>query len=337
MNSAGEMSYQPVVDWEQLPRELVHRDVSDVAVDSQDRVYVLTRMDARVIVYDRDGNFIRKWGDGLFTPRVHGITVGFDDSVFIVDELDQTVRKFTADGDQLLVIGSPGVESDTGIDWNIANFAERVGNTKRGGPPFNHPTRLAVAPNGDLYVADGYGNARVHQFTSEGELIRSWGEPGSGEGEFRVPHGVCVDEQGRVLVADSQNDRIQIFTLEGRYLETWPAQRPNALAVDKDGFYYVGEARWEPGGYSWARGIITEFEWARVSIMDAKGKVQVRIGGGVVWPDDACEPGNFVAAHGIAVDSRGDLYVAHPTYSSGGSRGLLPESCHTLDKLARKR
>ena len=233
-------------------------------MDSSDWVYLVTRLDQRVIVYEPDGTFVTEWGADILTDGAHGITVGPDGAVYVVDRYDHSVRKFTPDGHQLLVIGNPGVPSDTGTDLTLPHM-DRTRSTKRGGAPFNNPTNLAVAPNGELYVSDGYGNARVHQFSAEGELIRSWGEPGSGDGEFRIPHDVCVDELGRLLVADRENDRIQLFDLEGNYLEAWLSQKPCSIEVH-DGLVYVGETRVDAGSYSFRRGDVAELEYARVSV-----------------------------------------------------------------------
>jgi sugar lactone lactonase YvrE len=109
------LKFEVVPDWEQLPAGYVHRDVDGVAVDSQDRVYLMTRGDARLIVYNRDGSFLRSWGEGLFTPRTHGVTIGPDDLVYTVDDGDHTVRKFTPEGKQLMVIGTPGRPLGHGI------------------------------------------------------------------------------------------------------------------------------------------------------------------------------------------------------------------------------
>src|SRR5439155_15039166 len=102
----------------------------------------------------------------------------------------------------------------------------------RGGPPFNRPTNLAVAPSGDVYVSDGYGNCRVHRYAADGKLIGSWGEPGSGPGQFILPHSVWVAADGRVLVADRENDRIQVFSPSGEYLTEWGALRPTDVCTD---------------------------------------------------------------------------------------------------------
>lgn len=165
--------YTVVEGWEQLPEGYIHRDVPDVAVDSRDRVYLITRNDPRVIVYERDGTFVRSWGERILTERAHGITIDSDDFVYCVDDADQTVRKFTPDGKLLMTIGTSGLASDTGYDGSKQSLYERLSSIKRGGPPFNRPTAVAIAPSGEIYVSDGYGNARVHRFSPEGKLIQS--------------------------------------------------------------------------------------------------------------------------------------------------------------------
>ncbi|MGW4335716.1 peptidyl-alpha-hydroxyglycine alpha-amidating lyase family protein [Rhodococcus koreensis] len=282
-------------------------------------------------VYERNGTFVTEWGGDILSAVPHGITIDAEDNVYVVDQFDHTVRKFSSDGRPLSVIGTPGLPSETGSHWEIKNHVERVRRTV-GGPPFNHPTNLAIGPTGEIYVSDGYCNARIHQFTPQGELIRSWGEPGSGEGQFRLPHDVSVDDEERVLVADRENDRIQLFTLDGQYLETWPSQKPCAIEV-RHGLIYVAETRLDSGTYSFTRGEIADLEWARVSIYDHRGRVVERFGPGRVWPDDASAPGHFTSAHGLAVDSQGDVYVAETTYTSAGRRGLVPDDCHTLQKF----
>jgi DNA-binding beta-propeller fold protein YncE len=290
-------------------------------------VYLFTRRDPAVLVYECDGRFAGSWGEGAFTERTHGITIGPDDSVYCVDDADHSVRKFTTAGAPLLTLGTPGHASDTGYDG--AAYATIA----RSGPPFNRPTNLAVAPTGDLYVTDGYGNARVHQFSSDGRLIRSWGEPGGGPSEFRIPHGICILADGRVLVADRENDRIQLFDPDGRYLDEWrDVQRPTQLCVGPDGLIYVAELWWRKGQRSHRFGEITADRYGRVSALGPQGTAVARWGGSAPGT-----PGGFTAPHGIAVDSRGDVYVAEVTYTFGVEPGLVAAGgAPTLQKLARR-
>ena len=325
---SGDFRYEVAEGWEQLPAGWEHLDVAGVAVDSGDRVYVFARAQQRVIVYERDGTFVRSWGEEVFTPRTHGITIGPDDTVYCVDDGDHTVRAFTTDGQLRMTLGTPGVASDTGYD------GKTVQSVVRAGPPFNRPTNLAVAPNGELYVSDGYGNARVHRFSATGELLQSWGEPGSGPGEFRTPHGIWVMPDSRVLVADRENDRIQVFSPTGEYLTEWTdVQRPTQIFVDRDGLVYVSELWWRVGQHSYRHGPIERERPPRLSIYDGDGRLLARWGGG----PDRCAPGDFCAPHGLYVDSRGDLYVGEVAYTFAGKFGLVPPDCHTLQKFVRVR
>ncbi len=317
--------FKVIEGWEKLPKGYTHKDVDGVAVDSKDCVYLMTRQDSRIIVYDREGNFLRSWGEGVFTPRSHGVAIGPDGSVYTVDDGDHTVRKFTPEGKQLMMIGTPGQKSDTGYD------GKTPATVLRSGPPFNRPTDVAVAPNGELYVSDGYGNARVHRFTAEGKLIQSWGDPGSGPGQFRTVHGIGISPDGRIFVADRENDRIQIFSLEGQLLEIWPhVQRPTDIAFGRDGLVYVSELWWRVGQTSFTHGPIKYDLPGRVSILDLKGNVINRWGSA-----DRAAPGEFVAPHALCLDSRGDLYVGEVTWTFGVSRGGVPEDAHTFQKFAR--
>ena len=315
-----------VEGWENLPKGYAHKDVDGVAVDSRDNVYLMTRMDARVIVYDQDGKFLRSWGENIFTPRTHGIAIGPDDMVYTVDDGDHTVRKFTPEGKQLMMIGSPGKASDTGYD------GKTIASIKRGGPPFNRPTDVAVSPNGDLYVCDGYGNARVHRFAADGTLIRSWGEPGTGPAQFNLPHGIGISPDGRVFVTDRENDRIQIYTLDGQIMDIWThVQRPTDIAFDRDGRVYVSELWWRPGQISFTNGKINYDLPGGVRVLDLQGNLLLH------WCSaDREAPGNFVAPHTLCVDSRGDLYVGEVTWTFAVSRGVAREDAHTFQKFARR-
>jgi sugar lactone lactonase YvrE len=190
---------------------------------------------------------------------------------------------------------------------------------------------LAVAPSGDLYVSDGYGNSRVHRFTDGGELLQSWGEPGGGPGQFRTPHSAWVHTDGRVFVADRQNDRIQIFDGEGNYLDEWlDVQRPQDIYIDDAGLVYIGELVYLKGEVSSRRGVIEADEPSRLSIFDLDGNVLLR------WSDpDPTKPGFFIAPHGLWVDNEGSIYMAEVTNTIGVNRGRAPADAHTFQKFAR--
>jgi DNA-binding beta-propeller fold protein YncE len=316
--------YRVVEGWEQLPEGYEHRDVVGVDVDAQDRVYVFTRQKARVIVYERDGTFVRSWGEDFFTERAHGLTVAPDGTILCVDEGSEVVYRFTPEGELLQTIGNKGVASDTGYDGSLTSIV-------RGGPPFNRPTNVAVAPNGELYVSDGYGNARVHRFGADGSLIQSWGEPGNGLGQFNLVHGVAVAADGRVFVADRENDRIQIFSPDGVFLDEWThIQRPTNIRFGRDGRAYVSELWRKLSDDSFRLGPTTEDRPGRVSVLAPDGTVLARWGG-----PERCAPGNFVAPHDICVDSHGDIYVGEVTWTFGINRGEVPEGCHMFQKFAR--
>ncbi len=322
----GDCRYSVAQGWEQVPEGWTHDDVAGVSTDPEDNVYLITRRKARVIVYDRQGRFLRSWGEDVFTERTHGITVGPDGSVYCTDDGDHTVRKFTPEGKLLMTLGTSGEPSDTGYTGTLESITH-------GGPPFNRCTNLSVAPSGELYVSDGYGNSRVHRFSADGRLIQSWGEPGTGPGEFNLPHGIWVHPDGRVFVADRENDRIQIFTPDGRYLEEWTdVQRPTQLQITPDGLVYVAELWWRVGSASKRHGPITEDLPARVSVYSPEGKVLSRWGG-----PNRCDPGMLCAPHGLCVDNRGDIYVGEVTWTFGVSRGVAPADCHTFQKFIRIR
>jgi DNA-binding beta-propeller fold protein YncE len=323
---SGDLRYEVVEGWEQLPAGWQHKDVAGVATGSDDRVYLITRADPRVIVYEADGSFVTSWGEGDFTPRTHGITVGPDDSVYCVDDGGQVVKKYTPEGKLLLTLGT-GQPSDTGYDGsNVASITH-------GGPPFNRPTNLAVAPSGDLYVSDGYGNCRVHRFSASGDLIQSWGTPGTGPGEFNLPHGIWVLPDERVLVADRENDRVQVFSPTGEFITEWlDVQRPTQIYARGDGLVYVSELQWMPGQESFRSGKASQRKPARISVYDENGKLVSRleeIGG------DACASGSVGAPHSLAVDSKGAVYVGEVTYTFLISRGHAAEGCHMFQKFAR--
>jgi len=259
----GKFMYKVNRNWQKLPKGFSYGTASSalsaLAVDSKDRVYVYNRGEHPVIVFDADGNFLTSWGEGVIHDA-HGIYISPDDHVFLVDRDAHQVLKFTTEGKLLMTIGNrhrPSLEA-----------------------PFNHPADVAVAPTGEIYVCDGYANSRVHKFSAEGKHLLSWGEPGSGPGQFNIPHSIWVDKNGRVYVGDRENNRIQVFTTEGKFISQWPYFfRPTDIYMDKNQVLYVTDLS------------------PRFTVLDTLGKILAR---GRV--EDA--------AHGVWGDSKGNLYMA---------------------------
>ncbi|HUZ75960.1 MAG TPA: peptidyl-alpha-hydroxyglycine alpha-amidating lyase family protein [Chloroflexota bacterium] len=318
---SGSLRYELVENWEQLPAGWEHGDVPATATDSEGRVYVFARSAHPLTVYSRDGAFLGSWGEGEF-PHPHGIYIDPQDRVFLVDDGDHTARAYTREGRRLLTLGNPSVPSNTGYSGSTDSVQNSAG-------PFNRPTNVVLGPGGTLYAADGYGNACVHQFDSAGQLLGSWGTPGSQPGQFRLPHGLWVLPTGEVLVCDRENDRIQTFGPDGAYRSEWTGfHRPADLCVDAAGRIYVAElaiAEKLEGWDRWHRRLP-----AQVSIFDAEHNLLLRWG-----TEDGAAPGSFVAPHDIWVDNQGAIYVAEVTYTGGIRHGYYPAGTHALQKFAR--
>jgi hypothetical protein len=321
-----EAGYEPVLGWPTLPAELSWPEVAGVACDSHDRVYVFNRGKHPIVVFDADGSFLSTWGEGQFV-RPHGIYVGPDDAVYCTDDGGHIVRKFTTDGLPLFTLGD-GKPSDTGatsIDYRTI---------RRAAPPFHYPTNLALSADGSMYVADGYGNARIHKFSPDGRLLFSWGTPGDGPGEFHVPHGIAVDRDGTVYVADRENSRIQLFDPAGKYVVQWTdVARPCQIFIDRAQRVFIAELGWRAGLWPGMSAPSVEAPGGRVSIFDRKGLLLGRWGGG----RNPCAAGDFFAPHGIWCDSQGSVYVAEVVASAGGKQGLVAADFHSLQKFARRR
>ncbi|MCI0703345.1 MAG: peptidyl-alpha-hydroxyglycine alpha-amidating lyase family protein [Planctomycetia bacterium] len=321
--SCREFGYTPDDHWAKLPPGFTWKEVAGVATDSRDRVFVFSRGEHPLLIFDPDGTFIEEW-DGSMFVRPHGITISPDDCVYCTDDQGHTIRKFSPDGKLLFTLGTPGKPSDTGatsIDFRTI---------KHVGPPFHYPTNLAIAPGGDLFVSDGYGNARVHVFTPDGQLLFSWGEPGSGRGQFRIPHGIAIDREGTVYVADRENSRIELFSPKGEFIAEWiNLARPCQVFIDRSGKFFVAELGYRAGMWPGTTAPTSDPTGGRISIFDAKRNLIARWGGG----ENPTEPGDFFAPHDICVDSRGDVYVAEVTWSAGGNRGLVTPGCHALQKF----
>ena len=304
------MNHRPVEGWGRLPEGWSFVEATSVAVDPEDRVWVFNRGAHPVIAFDRDGNVLRSWGDGV-VRRAHGITAGPDGTLWLTDDLHHTIRQFTTDGKLLVTIGNPDQPS-----------------TLQGGKPFNRPTHVALCPRtGFVYISDGYGNSRVHKYDPKGRHVFSWGEPGTDPGCFNLPHNIATDSEGLVYVADRENHRVQIFDGNGQYLGQWNnLHRPCGLFMDRrQEAFYVGEL---PSHLPVNKDVPNL--GARVSILSAKGALIGRIGGAFAGE----KPGEFVAPHGCAVDSRGDLYVAEVAWTAQGSKETPPREIRSLQKFA---
>lgn len=321
-----EFGYEADDHWAKCPTGWHWNEATAVATDSHDRVYVFNRGDHPLMIFDRGGTFLASWGEGLFV-RPHGICIGPDDSVYLTDDADHTVRKFTPDGQLLLTLGTSGKHSDTGA--TSMDFRTIV----RAGPPFHYPCNVAIAPAGEIYVCDGYGNACVHKFSPDGRLLFSWGAPGNGPSQFHIPHGIAVDREGVVYVADRENSRIQLFTPKGEYVTEWnDVARPCQVFLS-DKAVHVAELGYRAGMWPGTTPPTQDATGGRVSIFDLNGALLARWGGGLT----PTEPGDFFAPHDICVDSHGDVYVAEVTMSAGGNRGLVSPDCHSLQKFTSRR
>ncbi|PON14103.1 hypothetical protein C2W62_30835 [Candidatus Entotheonella serta] len=309
---SGGYTYEVIDNWAKIPEGWSFREVGGVSADANDNVYVFNRGEHPMMVFDRDGNFLRSWGEGVF-PRAHGLTMGPDDTVFCSDDGDHTVRKCTLDGKVLLTLGAAG---------QPAPFMS--------GDPFNRCTHVAIDPrNGDFYVSDGYGNARVHKFSPDGELLFSWGESGTDPGQFNIVHNIATDKEGWVYVADRENHRVQVFDPSGKFETQWiNMSRPCGLYIDQAaGVSYIGElgSAIEPNAEAMRLG-------PRISLYDTQGNLLTRLGD---QPEgDAL--GRFYAPHGICIDSRGDIYVGEVSWTSLGSKLNPPRELRSLQKLARQ-
>ncbi|MFC2021422.1 peptidyl-alpha-hydroxyglycine alpha-amidating lyase family protein [Chloroflexota bacterium] len=279
---SGKYTYELDEEWAQLPSGWSFLSIAGIRVDSTDKVYILNRGDHPVIVLNRDGEFITSWGEGYF-KSAHGAAFGPDGSVWCADDGNHTVTRFTPEGKVLQVLGEKGRPSDTGYVQE-----QGVLSIKKSGPPFNRPTGVSFSPSGEIYISDGYGNARVHKFSPDGKLLLSWGEPGTDPGQFRTSHGVWLDVEQRVWVCDRENNRIQIFDTNGKYLNQWTdLSVPTDLFIDNEGTVYVSEIS------------------GRVSIFSNDGKLLARWGS----PEKDPVKSLLCSAHTISLDSRGDIYI----------------------------
>ena len=257
----GESLYEVERPWGVPRRGLELGYVSAVTVDKAGCVYVCQRTDPPVVVFDPSGEYLRSWGSGVIADS-HGICAAPDGRVLVVDRDAHQVLVFDAEGELLQSIGQR--------------------HRPRLQEPFNHPTGVAVAAGGDVLVADGYANASVHRFAADGELLASWGVPGRGPGQFMTPHAVAIDEQDRIIVADRDNDRVQVFDPEGVFLGEW------------DDFFHPMDV------HAHGDAVYVTDQVPRLSMIGSDGELRGR-----------CRPVPYMP-HGICGDPRGAIYLAEP-------------------------
>jgi peptidylglycine monooxygenase len=258
----GDIRYRIERPWGDLPPG---GRVTDVACSPSGHVFVLLRRDAyvdpdgpAVVELDANGRRIAAWGGDVIADG-HMIAIGPDGRIYVVDR----------DAHEIVVFDSAGKR--------IGSIGER----HRPGAPFCHPCDVAVAASGDIYVADGYGASYVHRFSADGRPLARWGEPGGGSGEFTTPHAVCTLIDGRVAVADRENNRVQIFSAAGEFLDAWyDLYKPMDIFQDQAG-----------------RILVTE-QVPRLSALSEQGALLGR-----------CRP-VLNGAHGLSLDAAGQIYLA---------------------------
>jgi len=255
----GDVRYKVIRPFASWPASLNIGVFSKGTTDSKGNLHVCQRADPPIIVFDRNGKFVRSIGNGRDMDS-HGIWITPDDRVFVVDRDAHQLICFSPEGKQLFAIGEP--------ERPCFNA------------PFSHPTDVVVAPSGDIYVADGYGNSVVHRFSSDGKLKKTWGGCGSGPGQFATPHGINVLRDGRILVGDRENNRLQVFDADGSYLTEWRGfYKPMDIYVDSRQKIYVTDQR------------------PRVTALNSQGEIL-----------GASKPA-LAVPHGITGDMDGNIFI----------------------------
>ncbi|MBM3807172.1 MAG: 6-bladed beta-propeller [Acidimicrobiia bacterium] len=262
----GGAPYRLVPGWGVLPNGATWGEVPGMAIDADGRLFAFHRAERPVVELDRSGKILKQWGEKLFAWP-HGIRVDRFGNLWITDGqardgIGQQVFKYSRDGTLLMTLGTKGVRGE-------------------GPDMFGGPCDVAVAGNGDIFVADGHFNSRVVKFDKNGTFIKAWGRRGTGPGEFNLPHTIAIDSRGRVLVGDRSNNRIQIFDQDGTFIDQWTQfGTPSGMYIAPDDTLYVVD-------YNVKKGVFVG------SARD--GSVNYKL-------DDA-------VAEGVAVDRDGNIYV----------------------------
>ena len=275
--TAPELDYVVAPTAVTLPAGVTMGATASVAFDANGHLFVLTRGDKTFFEFNPDGSFIRSFGDKLFT-RSHGLRIDRDGNLWATDVGGHIVVKMTRDGQPLLTIGIKGEAGE----WNEATGSHKL----------NQPNDVVLAGNGDVFVAQGHtpgaeGDARVLKFDKNGKFIKSWGGKGSGPGQFQVAHGIAIDAKGLVWVADRENQRIQLFDQDGKFVrEVKYKGLPCSLDIGRQYMYMVN-------GFA-----------GQVLRLDLNGKVLAAMG------KPGKGPGEFGEAHMIAVSQKDEIFVA---------------------------
>ncbi len=258
--------YEHVATWDSGSTGVELDMILGIGIASPGRVYAPTgKGEDGVLVFDTDGKIIDSWGKGLVSK--HGLRV-IDDKVWVTDRERQVVMEFTLDGELLRIFGTEG---KSGLGEN----------------EFNKPSDIAIGPNGNIYVSDGYANSRVMRFGSEGKFKQSWGTKGDRPGEFELVHNIAIDKKGRVFIADRENMRVQIFDADGKFIDEWEH-------VGKAYGLYIDDMQ---------KVYITDGVANNVYVTNIHGEVLSMFG------KTGDGPGEFKMAHSITVDKKGNIYV----------------------------
>ena len=295
-------TYELYPEYGGFPSEFEFTMYSGGCCDQEDNLFLSTRdVDHPIMMLDPEGNYVRDFGKGLF-KETHTMCVTPEDTLMCVDVVQHVIREISKTGEWIRDIGELGKPSDSGFDPDLWRKRQRKGKfvptdvsfdkgwsffmgletIKRAAPPFNKPTGIAFAPNGDFFVSDGYGNAAVHRFSREGKLLNTWGGPGDEPGKFVVPHCVCVDACERVWIGDRDGNRLHVFNLEGELLACMEDNlyQPTGLWADQD-YVYVAE---RGGGLT-------------IVGMDLEVKAQLGF------------YNSSIRAHGMCGNSKGELFL----------------------------
>jgi hypothetical protein len=294
----GEHVYEAWHDWGELPASIQYGNTHGVVEDSQGRIYIHHTVGATsessdsMVVFDPNGKFIKSWGKE-FKGGAHGLFIrreGSTEFLYLCDTKRGVVVKATLDGEEVFTLGYPDKSEayKRGADGKLPKYS---------------PTNLAVAPNGDIYVADGYGSSYINQYNSMGEYLRTFGGKGKEPGKVDCPHGIALDtREGRpiLMVADRANNRIQRFTLAGEHIDFVAGTNlPCHFSYFQNGDVVVPDLG------------------ARVTILDRKNQVIEHLGDDSAskWQDtrklsrDQFTAGKFVAPHSACFDHAGNIYV----------------------------